>query len=590
MSTDFATVLDECLDRLKAGDSISACLQSYPEHAEELQPLLETAQFAQALRFTEPPRPEALARGRQRFLTATARWRGERRTSERSWLEKVLDFFAAGATLLSPQFWRVRGAGRAVAVILVAFLLFGAISGVIVQASESSLPGDPLYPVKQVTRQVQLITTLDPEAREEKARQIQAQERQEVRQATEQGRIFEEDVAGVIMKWDGRSLVLEGGLHIWVTDATQIEEGQPMVGYIAMVHVRSEDGRLFAERIAVREQAPVVVALVATETPTAVPTFTPEPTETPRPTTTPEPTQEPTKTPIPSNTPTPKPKATATRFPTATPVKGPVVHLFELRGNIDFISETRWGVAGQEIQVTSDTIIKGEPAVGRIAHVRANRLEDGTFVAIEIEVEAPAPPPPQKVFVSGVVERKESDTVWVISGWRVRVDDRTKIEGELQLGAFAEVEGLQESPTTVYAEKITVVRRCENPVNLEGTILSINGEAGIWVVEVPRIVDGQLVLTPFTIVVSSDTNIQNTPVVGAIAQIEACRVGDTYLARRIFVVPTPTPTDTPTVILTPELPSLQATPTIGPGVTGTPSLEASETPTPTSEASPTSTL
>ncbi len=128
MSTDFAVVLDECLDRLKAGDSISACLQHYPEHAEELQPLLETVQFAQALRYTEPPRPEALARGRQRFLTEAARLREDRRASERSWLEKVRDFFAAGAALLSPQFWGVRGAGRAMAVILVALLLFGAVN------------------------------------------------------------------------------------------------------------------------------------------------------------------------------------------------------------------------------------------------------------------------------------------------------------------------------------------------------------------------------------------------------------------------------------------------------------------------------
>ncbi|MFQ5855660.1 MAG: DUF5666 domain-containing protein [Anaerolineae bacterium] len=562
MSSDFATVLDECLDRLKSGDSVSTCLESYPEHAEDLEPLLETAQFAEALRFTEPPRLQALARGRQRFLTEAVRLREQQQVKERSLPERVRDLFTAGA---AGPLW-----GRTAAVIVVALLLFGALGGVVVQASESSLPGDPLYSIKQVTRQVQLLTTMNREVREAKEKQIQAKEREEVRQATQQGRVFEEDVAGVILEWDGRSLVLEGDLRIQVADTTQIPE-QPIVGRVAQVHVRSEHGRLVAERIAIRQ---IVLVMAVTETATATHTATVEPTETPRPTNTPEPTKPPPTKVVPTDT--PKPKVTDTPLPRVTEEPVVVIHIFELAGAIEFISESLWVVAGQEIQVTPDTIIKGgSPAVGHTARVLFNRFDDGTRVAVEIEVETANTPTPAKVFLSGVVESQESDTVLFINNQRVRMDDRTEVVGDLKIGAFVDVEGLQESETTVFAEKITVVRTCENSVLFEGVIHSIDAEAGVWVV------DG------FTISVDSDTVIQGTAVVGAVAQVEACRVGDKSLAQRIFVLPTPTPTSTPIVTPTPEPASLQSTPTVGAGVTVTPSPEAFNTPTLTIEPSPT---
>ncbi|RME42739.1 MAG: hypothetical protein D6791_17045 [Chloroflexi bacterium] len=612
MKTDFATVLDECLDRLKAGDSISACLERYPEHAEELEPLLETAQLTAPLRFTEPPRPQALARGRQRFLTEAARLRAQQQARERPLVDRLRDFFTAG---LTRPVW-----GRAAVAIVVVLLLFGAVSGVVVQAAASSLPGDPLYSVKQVTRQVQLLTALSPQAREQKQKQIQAQEREEVRQATEQGRVFEEDVAGVIIGWNGRVLVLEGNLQILVTDATQLK-GRPVLGHIAQVHVRSQNGQLLAQAVETRPEAVVMIVPTNTATATPMPTATLKPTATPRPTNTPEPTKRPTKKVVPTNTPTPKPKETETPFPTATAELGPSVHIFELRGTIDFLSESMWVVAGQEIQISSDTIIKGAPAVGRIAHVRANRYQDGTFVAVEIEVEQVNTPAPQKVFVSGVVESKESETIWYVNGRRIRTDDRTRIVGgELRVGAFVDIEGVRESSTTVFAHKITIVRVCETPALLEGTIVAIDNGAGRWVIEVMTVVDGQPVPVQFTIILESDTEIQNMPVVGAVAQIEACRTGEhTYVAQRIFVVPTPVPTDTPTVTPVPtdtptatpaptntptatpapidtpvipptsEPPSLKSTPTVGSAPTVTPSPEATETPAPTDEPSPTGT-
>ncbi len=41
--TDFNKILDECLDRIKRGESIESCLAKYPELASDLKPMLESA-------------------------------------------------------------------------------------------------------------------------------------------------------------------------------------------------------------------------------------------------------------------------------------------------------------------------------------------------------------------------------------------------------------------------------------------------------------------------------------------------------------------------------------------------------------------
>ena len=43
-SREFNNILDECLERLLVMDeTIEQCLRSFPEHADRLKPLLETA-------------------------------------------------------------------------------------------------------------------------------------------------------------------------------------------------------------------------------------------------------------------------------------------------------------------------------------------------------------------------------------------------------------------------------------------------------------------------------------------------------------------------------------------------------------------
>lgn len=130
-------ILDECLERLLIkGESIEQCLQSYPEYAEELKPLLDTILSAQGVSDIEP-RPEFMARARYQFRLALqeARAKKERR------------FFG----------WQP--AWAATVAVVVTFVLA---SGVTVGAAGNSMPDEPLYPVKVATEQLQLTVTRSP--------------------------------------------------------------------------------------------------------------------------------------------------------------------------------------------------------------------------------------------------------------------------------------------------------------------------------------------------------------------------------------------------------------------------------------------
>ena len=67
---EFDNILDECLERiLSGGETVAQCLAGYPEHASELEPLLETAYITrQATSIT--PRAEFREKARHEFSQA----------------------------------------------------------------------------------------------------------------------------------------------------------------------------------------------------------------------------------------------------------------------------------------------------------------------------------------------------------------------------------------------------------------------------------------------------------------------------------------------------------------------------------------
>jgi hypothetical protein len=139
-----ADILDGCLSRLQAGgESVEDWLQTPPEDADWLPPLLLVVGQTRAAAGLQPMPDQRRAAGerrlRQQVRSRSAPAAGRRR-------------------VLRPAF--------ALISVLLVLALLGSASG-IAYAAEASLPGDSLYPVKHAIEQVQLTLsrTQDGDAR-----------------------------------------------------------------------------------------------------------------------------------------------------------------------------------------------------------------------------------------------------------------------------------------------------------------------------------------------------------------------------------------------------------------------------------------
>lgn len=128
---ELADILDECLDRLAGGESLQGCLASYPQIAEELRSLLETALAARKAIDIEPD-PQFKARARYEIGAAVREAATRKRRSFFSWQGR----------------WAV-----AVASLLLVLLMTG---GGVAVAAGKSMPDSSLYPVKLAIEQVLL--------------------------------------------------------------------------------------------------------------------------------------------------------------------------------------------------------------------------------------------------------------------------------------------------------------------------------------------------------------------------------------------------------------------------------------------------
>ena len=131
-NSEFENILDECLDRLASGETLEQCLQSYPEQAAQLEPLLQMAQ-AVTKASAILPRAEFKARARYEFRSA----------------------LQAEATKRRQPLFRLRR--WSVALMVVSILLLA--GGGTAAAASNSMPDSPLYPVKLAAEQVQLTLT-----------------------------------------------------------------------------------------------------------------------------------------------------------------------------------------------------------------------------------------------------------------------------------------------------------------------------------------------------------------------------------------------------------------------------------------------
>jgi hypothetical protein len=304
--TDFDNILDECLARLGAGESIDACLRKHPEYAAALRPLLSAAADLIAL-----PRPEpgagAIEAGRRRMLTA---FREQKRAREGSISSvsrhagRIREFFVLKQPLHGRHILRF-----SVAMVLA---LFVGIQLAVV-ASAGAIPGDPLYGVKRSWEEARLVLTLREQDREQLREQLGERRRGEVREMIRQGREGTLDLDGLLQAAEDGQWVVDG-LPVRFTETT-IVDGRLEPGVPVWVRAQVlDDGTLVAVRVRTAARRLPVGGTGLSVTPDDMPNRRLVSSATP----TPSPTPEPIRSPQPTGT----PRATSSPRPEATPAPG----------------------------------------------------------------------------------------------------------------------------------------------------------------------------------------------------------------------------------------------------------------------------
>jgi len=144
MDPNIENVLDRCIQRLRAGDSPADCLARFPEYAEELEPLLLSAQKLGCIAGWELP-DGSWARHRSQVFAAV-----QERQTRRPWWAPLR---------WVPDFAQTRGLARAA---VSALLLCVVLTATTTAASQ---PGDLPYDLRLLAERVPIWFAADPDAR-----------------------------------------------------------------------------------------------------------------------------------------------------------------------------------------------------------------------------------------------------------------------------------------------------------------------------------------------------------------------------------------------------------------------------------------
>jgi hypothetical protein len=151
MARKLDDIFNECYERIRSGESLESCLRSYPQYRSQLEPLLRTTfDIGRRASFIQP-RPEFRHWARVRFESALQYPRQQQPSGPQR--------------VEAPVFSTWLRHGWAVIVSAGIVLLLGA--GSTMAASSNALPTETLYPVKQLTEEVQRVMAVSPERKAE---------------------------------------------------------------------------------------------------------------------------------------------------------------------------------------------------------------------------------------------------------------------------------------------------------------------------------------------------------------------------------------------------------------------------------------
>jgi len=175
----FEQVLEECLRELRGTEDVERLTRRYPQYADRLRPLLETARATRNHYLSVPQPAGGLEAGRARFLQAAAE-RGVNSTTKTK-RERRLKMKLGWAT-------------RLVGALLVVVIAMAGIGGGIAWAASESLPGDVLYPTKWAVEDLQLSVSASPASQVALALQFAQERTAEIEALVQAGRPVPEEV------------------------------------------------------------------------------------------------------------------------------------------------------------------------------------------------------------------------------------------------------------------------------------------------------------------------------------------------------------------------------------------------------------
>ena len=249
--TDLFDALEICLQDLESGADLEAVLTRFPEHADELRPILTAAVQARNASVPEPS-SEAIRRGRARVLQHAAELREESIRSRKRTIPMVQRLTLAFS--------------------LAAFLLM--LSGFgLLNASASSLPGDGLYAFKRGWENVRLTFVLDPSERSLLETQFYYERLSEVTQLLSLGKQSPVEFAGMYIQ--SNDLIYVSGVQVVVhadtlLPANGLENGMAVLvngqtnpsGWVDAVSIE-----ILPQTAVVPEGEPIPIIVTPTQTP-----------------------------------------------------------------------------------------------------------------------------------------------------------------------------------------------------------------------------------------------------------------------------------------------------------------------------------
>jgi len=370
MNDSLYNALNNCLTMMDQGSDLESCLVQYPEYAADLRSLLLAAMDAESIAENYVP-SEAQRQGKAKFLNAAAEIREQR------FSKKMFGFL--------PLRRMVR---FSFAALVVAIVVVGIGGTGLVSASDSSLPGDKLYPLKLTWENIQLKLVSAQSERDVLTDNFDQERVQEINVLINSKRLEKVKFYGQIEGIFPNQIIVSR-VPITLLPSTKIDGEIQMYAFARIEGQTQPDGTVVADKIKI-ESIKSEDGSNASGNDTNSNSGGNDANQgggnsdinKSRESQIPE--IEQTKTPKPEN-------VDSTASVELTPLKDnskPETRRFEIEGLVNSYSGSSIEVSGKSIFIIPETELKGSPSTGSRVFIRGFINQNGDLIALRIEVKS----------------------------------------------------------------------------------------------------------------------------------------------------------------------------------------------------------